>query len=115
MSIFRNEKPVEQVVHIQGNVHWEVAFDTNAKVYIGLCRMLNLNAIGETWIDFQQSANDAMGALFSDLFQSGEFEKFMQANGWHSSTLPQRGTTPRFDMPFAVQRTDRVQELYAHA
>lgn len=72
-------------MQIQGNVRWEVAFEPDAKVYVGVCRMLNLNAIGDTWIDFQDCAADAMGALFLDLFMSGDFEGFMRANGWNTS------------------------------
>lgn len=111
MSLFRRDKAIQQVVHVEAKVQWEVAFDPDAKVWMGACRMLNLNAIGDTWIEFQECANDALGALLLDLFRSGEFEGFMRANGWTSSPLPARGT-PRFDVPFEVQRT-RVQELVA--
>lgn len=112
MVFFGRNRTAQQVVHVEAKVQWEVAFDPDAQVYMGVCRMLNLNAMGDTWIEFQQYANDALTALLLDLFQSGEFEGFMRANGWTSSPLPERGTTPRFDIPFEVQRT-RVKELVA--
>jgi hypothetical protein len=101
-----------QIIQIEANVQWEVAFDPDAKVYMGVCRALNLNAIGDTWIEFQECANDALNALLLDLFRSGEFEGFMRTHGWRPSSVPVPGSTPRFDVPFMMQKT-KMQELVA--
>ena len=113
---FRKDKTARQVVvRVEGNIQWEVARDPDTNVYIGVCRALNLNAIGDTWIEFQECANEALGALLLDLLRSGEFDAFMHANGWRSTALPGPGVTPRFDVPFDVQRTQMRELVAAHA
>jgi hypothetical protein len=111
--MFGHNKAREMVVKIEGKVQWQVMYDQKAKVYIGVCPMLNLNAIGDTWIDFAQVANEAMGGLFLDLVQSNEFEAFMRAHGWHWSPLPPPGVTPRFDLPFEPQIVPELSAAYA--
>lgn len=105
--------PEPVVIQIEANIQWQVARDLAARLYVGVCQPLNLNAVGETWIEFQECANDALATLLLDLFQSGEFEGFLRANGWSASSIPEPGTTPRFDVPFDVRRAGSVQELVA--
>jgi hypothetical protein len=106
MSLFKKQVPVR----IEAQVTWHYKYDAEARVYMGICPALNLNAIGDTWIDFQDCVNDAMGALFRDLFRDGEFEQFMRSKGWQSGPLPV-GATPRFDIPYDTRQT---QELSAN-
>jgi hypothetical protein len=113
VSIFKREKSPPVTVQVQANLTWQVAHDVRAEMYVGFCEPLNLNAIGETWVEFQQCANEAIMLLFLDLFRSGELEQFLRNNGWRASTtLPPRGVEPQFDVPYDVHRTD-VEELIA--
>lgn len=113
MSFFRREKTREQVVNVEGNVTWQVTYDVAAKMYIGVCPELNLNAIGDTWIEFQQIAHESMAALFLDLVRAGEFESYVRQHGWRSQPLPQPGISPRFDIPFETRKVPELNVAYA--
>ena len=109
MGLFK--KPV--IVQIESNLLWEVVRDLHTGRFIGICRALNLNAVGETWAEFQEGANEAIQVLLEDLFKEGELEEFLTRNGWRTLTpLPGRGAAvPHFDVPFSLQRKDRFEEL----
>ena len=113
MSMFRREKPEQVVITVRGDVEWRYVYDEDAKVYVGFCDALNLNSIGETFIDFQQSASEAMALLLTSLLKAGELEAFVKQRGWSMTAMPEHGTTPRFDMPFRTHDTRNVRELVA--
>lgn len=101
------------IVRIQGNVLWEVARALSTGRFVGLCRELNLNAVGDTWAKFRECANDAIQMLLVALFKEGELKKLLLAKGWHAlSPVPKRGSAiPKFDVPFSLQRKQRFEEL----
>ena len=103
------------IVRIDANITWEVMHDPQSRQWIGVCKALNLNAIGETWGEFVECANEAMQLLFIDLFVDGELSKFLRLNNWRPSTrLPARSARPpRFDIPFDWERKGRYEELLA--
>ncbi len=88
------------LVRVETNVSWRVAFDAQARVYVGVCDMLNLNAIGDTWSEFQECANEAMALLFQDLFECNELDAFLLRNGWKLMATPPPGHEPVFDVPW---------------
>ena len=108
-------KPQQVLVQVEANLAWEVFQDPQSGRWIGVCRPLNLNAVGETWIEFQQNAAEAIQLLLTDLFEDGELDAFLRSNHWQPRTqLPAPGTAvPRFDVPFTVERKKRIQELLA--
>jgi len=109
MSIFR-KAPV--LIQIEATVNWQVARDPNDGHWFGVCQALNLNAVGDTWTDFQECANEATEMLFQTLLKSGELEKFLQAQGWRSARpLPPPGTRARFEIPYGIEHRSRVKEL----
>lgn len=101
--IFR--KPQAIKIEIQANVVWQVATDLESGTYIGVCPALNLNAIGDTWAEFVQCANEATTLLFEDLFKENELEAFLRRNGWApKAPLPAPGSRVKFDVPFDFSR-----------
>jgi len=101
------------LVRIEADLMWEVARNPTTGRFIGVCRALNLNAVGDTWGEFQECANEAIQLLFADLFTEGELEEFLRRNGWRAlGPLPaQRSVTPRFDVPFSLERRARFEDL----
>lgn len=92
-------------VNFETSVPWKVTRDPDSGTWIGVCIPLNLNAIGDTWIEFAQCASEAMELLFQGLFETGELQAFFRENGWTQTQLPAPGTTPRFDVPLQVSQT----------
>jgi hypothetical protein len=81
------------------NVVWQGAYDADSGMWVGVCKAFNLNALGETWSELQECANDAMATLFVDLFVTGELAEFLRENGWQHGPMPQPGQVPQFDIP----------------
>ncbi|KKM70313.1 hypothetical protein LCGC14_1442010 [marine sediment metagenome] len=101
------------VVKIEANIQWKMHRDPETHTFTGVCEALHLNAVGDTWKEFQECANEAMELLFVDLFEDGELEQFLRINGWQLLTpLPARGQPePQFDVPFSLDRTASVEDL----
>jgi predicted RNase H-like HicB family nuclease len=100
-------------VHVQAKLVWEVHIHPQTRQYMGICRMLNLNAVGDSWGDFQQAANEAMQLLLEDLFEEGDLQRFLHRNGWRLATpLPNRGDArPCFDVPYETDFKRDPEEL----
>jgi hypothetical protein len=101
------------LVQIDAQLAWQVAHNPIEGRYIGVCKPLNLNAVGDTWVEFTECANEAMQLLFEDLFEQGELEAFLRNHGWSPRTpLPAVGhARPRFDVPFSLEQRARIEEL----
>jgi hypothetical protein len=110
--MFARRKTVR--VQVDANIPWSVAQDPETGTWIGVCDALNLNAVGDTWIDFQQSANEAIQTLFLDLFEDGELDAYLRRNGWttRGGALPPPTVKPAFDVPFDVRRAS-IRDLVA--
>jgi hypothetical protein len=100
-------------VRIEANVEWGFGEDpdSGSGEWIGICPMLNLNAVGDTFAEAQQCASEAMHLLFLDLFKTGQLAEFLRARGWMPKTgLPESGSVPRFDASY-VTRLAPAREL----
>jgi predicted RNase H-like HicB family nuclease len=98
-------------VRIEANVGWQFAQDPESGEWIGVCDVLNLNAMGETFREVQECASEAMQLLFLNLFKEGELEGFLRENDWTPQTpLPGRDSYPEFDTSYQSKVT-RLREL----
>lgn len=110
--MFFSHKPV--VVQLEAtNLVWQGMRDPDTGQWIGVCNALNLNAIGDTWMDLQACAAEAITLLLLDLFEDGELDAFLREHGWRKLTpLPRPGTAqPAFDVPFSWDRAESIKEL----
>jgi hypothetical protein len=99
-------------VTIQGNIQWAVTKDPESGAWVGVCPLLNLNAVGDDWLDLQRYINEAMALLFIDLFETGELGAYLVAHGWTADQpLPEPGSRPRFEVPYDLMRTGSTREL----
>ena len=94
-------------VKIKANITWQMAHDEQSGMWIGACPALNLNALGETWIELQENASEALGLLLQDLFLENELEGFLRDRGWRSMTeIPPPGSKLNFDVPFSAEQEE---------
>ena len=101
--------PKQVVVQIKTKLTWLVARDPDSGMYVGFCEAMSLNALGETFVEFQEAANEALSLLLDDLFESGELEAFLRRKGWETAQpLPVADGTPTFDVPFDLQNVARL-------
>ena len=103
------------VVHLQGQVQWEVLRNAQTGRYVGICRSMNLNASGDSMPEFLEAATEVMDLLLDKLLEAGEFEAFLQRRGFRAVTdasgLPTRRADVRWDVPFEVMQRSRMDEL----
>jgi len=102
-----------QVVQIEAkNLVWVGHRDPETGTWIAVCKALNLNAVGDTWAELQECANEAMALLFADLLENSELSDFLYRNGWRlRGPLPQPGVKPLFDVPADWNSNARFDEL----
>lgn len=111
-----SRKPRTVLVRIEGRVEWKIAQDPASGTYIGVCPALRLNAIGDSWTEFWEAANETTGLLFLSLLKAGEMDGFLHEHGFRlGSPLPTAGERPHFDMPFGVSWANSPGELVATA
>lgn len=102
------------LVRIEARVPWFVAQDLQDGHWFGVCPPLNLNAAGDTWIEFSECVDEAVALLFQSLHEHGEFDEFMRRHGWRAVTpIPDPGTRTRFDVPIEITHRNRIEELVA--
>ena len=107
--IFGRKEPAH--VQITATLTWEVVQDPHTGQYIGVCRPLNLNGMGASWVEFQECANEAIQLLFQDLFEDDELEAFLRRNGWRMTGEVQPGQTPVFDVPADITQLAEMKDL----
>ena len=107
----------EVVVRIRAtNIVWRGVQDPKTGHWIGVCDALNLNAVGDTYLELQACANEAVALLMTDLFETGELEAFLRRNGWTpGGQLPHTGARVAFDVPVGWEPNARLEDLAAAA
>src|SRR6266566_553886 len=100
------------LVRIEANLAWEVFRDPETQAWVGVCQPLNLNAVGDTWGEFFESAQEAIELLLTDLLEEGELPAFLQRHGWRlESPLPKSSARVQWDVPFGVLKRARFEDL----
>jgi predicted RNase H-like HicB family nuclease len=61
-------------VRVVGQVEWTAFKDSKSNQWVGTCTELNLTTGGDTWVELQQNAQDAMNLLFEELYETGELD-----------------------------------------
>ena len=113
MTLFRR---TVATVEILGQVPWQVARNRETGFWIGVCHPLNLNASGDTWREFTESASEAMSLLFEDLLRTGELDAFLYQHGWRLGTpVAADVKRVRFEMPYSLSHASSTDALLAHA
>ena len=105
-------KAKAQVIQIQATIVWFAHRDPDSGMWIGVCPTLNLNALGETWADLQDCANQAMALLFAERLAAGEFDAFVKHQNWQVRYgVSRTGSEPRFDIPTEWKERSRFADL----
>lgn len=105
---------VKKFIEVQANLVWNAHRDPKSGVWIGICEPLNLNAIGDTFAQMQECANEAMTLLFADLFEENELDAFLKQHGWRVDPTPTPGgQVPQFDIPVDWRRQGQFSDMAA--
>ena len=102
------------IVQVEGQVRlpWAV---TRAKGgnWVAVCQPLGLTIQSDTWAHLMEDIAQALNALFVDLIQEGELDRFLREHGWRLvGPVPSKPDEAWFDVPFEPTRmTDRDLEI----
>ena len=104
------------IVEIKGDIPWLVTRSRTGP-WIGVCEPLKLTTQADTWGELMSDISWAMEAVFEDLLETGDLERFLRERGWTTQPVdtPQaRFQKIKFDVPFfprMVDPSDQAQTL----
>ncbi len=102
------------IVHIKGNVQWKAFHDPASKYWVAVCDPLMLTTQGATWSELLESIGDSLNLLLRELFNTGDFDRFLKEHGWKlQGEIPRRRSNLRFDVPFEVDQVKRRYDTEA--
>ena len=74
--------------------------------WVAACDPLGLTVQSDTWAHLMEDIAQALNALFLDLLQEGELDRFLRDRGFQAiSPLPSKPDDTWFDVPFSASRT----------
>ena len=92
---------IPQIVHVKGNLEWVTVEDNG--YWIGICEPLDLTLQANTYAELMEDIGLALDALLKELISTGDFDRFMQSNGWTIIEGTYEGVE-HFDVPYDVTR-----------
>jgi len=94
------------IIQIQANIVWEIRQDVASRQYLAVCHPLKLTVQGETWSALVESISETLDAVFEDLMDTGELDRFLEDHGWRmQGQLPQRHKrNVRFNIPWGIEK-----------
>jgi hypothetical protein len=88
------------VVKIEGKSEWK-CLRAKGGNGIAVCDPLALTIQSETWATVMEDSAHTLNAMFVDLLQSNELERFLSDRGWKPvGRIPEKAANIRFDLPF---------------
>lgn len=105
----------KRLFRIDGQVEWMFWFDTPGDQWLAVCPALNLNAYGSTYQDMVNCMHEAAQLLWEDLLEEGDFEQFLQEQGWTFTAVQEYYSREgkRVDLPYTLRRRGVGEEIYA--
>ena len=80
--------------------------------WVAVCESLGLTIQSETWVHLMDDIAHALNALFTDLLQEGELDRFLRERGWQIiGPSPSKPDDTWFDVPFSARATDRDPQV----
>lgn len=102
-------------VHIKGNLIWKWG-RTKRGNYIAVCDSIGQTVQANKFGELLETIYEALDSTLSELFSSGDLERFLRKQGWSHTDIPARQVSRnvRFDMPFdlkGVRKRDLEEAL----
>ena len=66
---------------LSAQLAWRAWREAESQQWIGVCDALRLTALGNTWGELHQHADDIVDALFTDLLRTGDLDEYLK-QGW---------------------------------
>ncbi len=91
-----------EVVRIKGSLHCKVWQSDNG-VWIGACDAPLMTLQAGTWAEMMDAIHDGLEMALQDLVDTGDFEQFLDEQGWIVDRPLDIGTETEFDLPFVPE------------
>ena len=95
---------MKSTVHIEARLLWKWG-RTKSGNFIAICDAIGQTVQADSFSHLLETMTEALGSTFSELFSTGDLEKFLRAHGWSADKLPDRphSRNIRFDVPFELK------------
>ena len=92
----------------QGQLPWAVIRAKGGN-WVAVCDAFGLTIQAETWAKLMEDIAHTLNALFSDLLEGGELDRFLRDRGFGVvGSIPSKPDDTWFDVPFEpIRTTDR--------
>lgn len=88
------------LVRINANLQWRYTIGKGGN-YVAVCDPLKLTLQAPTWAELMEDTADVLDAIFTDLLNSQELDRFLRSHGWAlAGQIPARPDEVQFDVPF---------------
>ena len=99
---------------IHAEINWIIGHDSQDGLWIAVCDSLNLNADGTTREELDSCMEESVRLLFTDLYESGEFDQFLRNQGWTATReVGAPGPEPTFAVPLQIEERDLEELVHA--
>ena len=102
------------VVKVEANAEWKCVRAKGGN-WVAVCDPLGLTIQSETWATLMEDIAQALNAMFIDLLESNELERFLRDHGWRSiGLMPEKAADVWFDVPFVSRPIARDKQVAVH-
>ena len=100
----RGAMTIIQVERHQAQLPWAV-IRAKGGSWVAVCDPLGLTVQSQTWADLMEDIAHTLNALFSDLLEEGELDRFLRDLGFRVvGPIPSKPDDTWFDVPFSATR-----------
>jgi hypothetical protein len=78
----------EIVIEVKSTLEWSATQSASSRKWIAECEALGLSMEGDSLDELHSLIPEACFALFVDLLEDDELDRFLMERGWHAMNMP---------------------------
>ena len=90
------------VVRIKGRLHCKV-WQSESGVWVGVCDAPRMTMQADTWAEMMEAIHEGLEMALQDFIETGDFQQFLDEQGWEIERPFEVGTETEFDLPFVPE------------
>jgi predicted RNase H-like HicB family nuclease len=106
-----------ELVRIEANLQWQCS-PAGGEYWVGVCDPLKLTVQANTYAELLEDIGHTLDAMFKDLLETRELERFLRDHGWTPiGPIPRTSKNVRFDIPFIpvpLMKVPHGQKAFLH-
>lgn len=91
-----------EVVRIKGSLHCKV-WQSEKGVWICVCDAPRMTMQANTWAEMMEAIHEGLEMALQDFIETGDFQQFLDEQGWEVEGAFEVGPETEFDLPFVPE------------